>query len=102
MGSGSKKAQEFNQKYNELTGITKQKKEIEKKETAQPLFDSHEGMVDLKYRRELRNEKKVIMGLQQQFTNNIRHVNRVGLEHLAENHFRQKRHYDELDVINFD
>ena len=91
----------FTAKYEKLVSRTRLKKEVEQSETVQPYVFGSAGPNE-GYSRHLKAENKVIIGIDRKLKDRIGYVNKIGRTHLADNAFRTKRHYDELDVVSFD
>lgn len=52
--------------------------------------------------RRLIDGNKQIIGVGEKMNLNSLYINKIGATHLANNDYRSKRHYNELDVYNFD
>lgn len=75
---------------------------MEHTETIQPLIEDHEGPQKHKFARALKDNGKIIVGLQQKLDEQLGFVSEIGKSHLADNQFFTNKKYDELDVVCFD
>lgn len=99
---GTRPKTDFSAKYDRLTEHSRFRRVVDNTETVEPTVFSHEGPHHGKYRRHLKAEERMVIGLGQRVEDQIRYVNNVGRTHLHDNDFRNKRNYDELDVVCFD